>query len=422
MNKERKLVPELRFPEFTNKETWAERKLSDVLFEHKEKSTGKEEVCSVSVHKGVINQVEHLGRIFAASNTGNYKRVLPGDIIYTKSPTGNFPFGIVKQSKLSEPVIVSPLYGVFKPETTYLGLILDAYFESPERTLDYLSSIVQKGAKNTININNDTFLSKSLFLPFDKREQKKIASFLSSLGELITAHMKRLETLKEYKKGLMQNLFPPVGQKTPKIRFAEFKNFPDWIEIPFNKAFQRVIRKNVANHKNILTISAQNGLINQADFFNKNIASRDVSNYYLIKKNEFAYNKSYSKDYPMGAIKKLNRYELGVVSPLYICFKCQPGFSHVYFEHFFEAGVFNEEIDKIAQEGARNHGLLNVSVTDFFDTLFVKVPPSKAEVQKISSCISTLDKLIVAQSEKVKQLGLHKKGLMQGLFPINNNL
>ncbi len=153
MNNKKKILPELRFSEFINKETWAERKLSDVLFEHKKKSTGKEEVCSVSVHKGVINQVEYLGRTFAANNTENYKRVLPGDVIYTKSPTGNFPFGIIKQSKVSEPVIVSPLYGVFKPETTELGLILDAYFEFPERTIDYLSSIVQKGAKNTININ-----------------------------------------------------------------------------------------------------------------------------------------------------------------------------------------------------------------------------------------------------------------------------
>jgi len=147
MSKTKNILPELRFPEFSNNETWADRKLSDILFEHKEKSTGNEEVYSVSVHKGVINQIEHLGRVFAASNTENYKRVLPGDIIYTKSPTGDFPFGIIKQSKVSKPVIVSPLYGVFRPETAELGVILDAYFEYPERTVNYLSSIVQKGAK-----------------------------------------------------------------------------------------------------------------------------------------------------------------------------------------------------------------------------------------------------------------------------------
>ena len=151
-------LPTLRFPEFQNTEGWAERKFSEVLVEHGSKSKGDEEVFSVSVHKGVINQIEHLGRSFSAATTSHYKRVLPNDVIYTKSPTGDFPLGIIKQSKIKVPVIVSPLYGVFTPETPALGYILDAYFESSANTINYLSSIVQKGAKNTINITNDTFL------------------------------------------------------------------------------------------------------------------------------------------------------------------------------------------------------------------------------------------------------------------------
>lgn len=417
MSKTKKILPELRFPEFSNNETWADRKLSDVLFEHKEKSTGNEEVFSVSVHKGVVNQIEHLGRVFAASNTENYKRVLPGDIIYTKSPTGDFPFGIIKQSKVSKPVIVSPLYGVFKPETTDLGVILDAYFEYPERTINYLSSIVQKGAKNTINIHNDTFLSKSLVLPLDKKEQRKIAAFLLSINDLIAAHNEKLELLKDHKKGLMQNLFPQKGEKVPNFRFKEFKKNGGWKKFIFSQAFERIIRKNIHNHQNVLTISAQQGLISQELFFKKKIASTDITNYYLIKKGEFAYNKSYSKEYPKGAIKLLKKYDLGVVSTLYICFKCKEGFYNEYFEYFFESGIFNEQIDKIAQEGARDHGLLNVSVIDFFDRLEVIQPPTKEEQQKIVSCLSILDDLIMAQSEKLEQLKQHKKGLMQRLFP-----
>ncbi len=206
MSKEiyKSLLPNLRFPEFAKKQTWKEKRLSEVLFEHDERSSGKEEVFSVSVHKGVINQIEHLGRSFSASNTDNYKRVLPGDIIYTKSPTGDFPYGIIKQSKVAKPVIVSPLYGVFKPETTALGVILDAYFEYPSNVYNYLSSIIQKGAKNTINITNDTFLSKSFIVPTDKVEQQKIADCLSSLDELITAENQKLEALKAHKKGLMR--------------------------------------------------------------------------------------------------------------------------------------------------------------------------------------------------------------------------
>ena len=230
MSNENKLTPELRFPEFKGKPFWEEEKLYKVLFEHGQKSEGNEEVFSVSVHKGVINQIEHLGRRFAAASTDNYKRVLPGDVIYTKSPTGDFPYGIIKQSKVSKPVIVSPLYAVFTPETIWLGIILDAYFEYPERTINYLASIVQKGAKNTINIRNDVFLSKSLVLPNDKKEQNKIASCLSNLDDLIASHSDKLKGLKDHKKGLMQNLFPQEGESVPTYRFTEFEKDGEWVE------------------------------------------------------------------------------------------------------------------------------------------------------------------------------------------------
>ena len=103
---------------------WVERKMSDVLFEHKLKSTGKEEVFSVSVHKGLINQIEYLGRVFAAKNTDNYNLIKPNDIVYTKSPTGSFPLGIIKQSKINNNVIVSPLYAVFTDDTPFVRTVL----------------------------------------------------------------------------------------------------------------------------------------------------------------------------------------------------------------------------------------------------------------------------------------------------------
>lgn len=126
----------VRLPGFTGE--WRVVPLSEVLHEHGSKSTGAEEVYSVSVHKGLVNQVEHLGRSFSAANTDHYNRVLPGDIVYTKSPTGDFPLGIIKQSKIDHEVIVSPLYGVFTPQTYALGVILDALFESPLAARNYL--------------------------------------------------------------------------------------------------------------------------------------------------------------------------------------------------------------------------------------------------------------------------------------------
>ena len=196
------VVPKLRFPEFKDTGEWKSQALFDVLTEHEQKSTGVEDVFSVSVHKGLINQIEHLGRSFSASSTKHYNRVLPSDIVYTKSPTGNFPFGIIKQSKCDIPVIVSPLYGVFSPESSALGAMLDAYFSLPENAYIFLEPLIQKGAKNTININNGKFLSGTLFLPVIEKERQKITDCLTSLDNLITQVEESVATLKAHKIGL----------------------------------------------------------------------------------------------------------------------------------------------------------------------------------------------------------------------------
>jgi len=190
--------------EFPN---WEEKRLSDVLHEHKCKSTGSEKVFSVSVHKGLVNQVEHLGRSFAATDTSNYNLVKPNDIVYTKSPTGDFPYGIIKQSRVDTDVLVSPLYGVFTPESVGLGYMLHVYFESVINTHNYLHSIIQKGAKNTINITNTTFTSKSLKLPRSRDEQNKIGKFLSTIDTKIHQNGQQLEAAKTFKKGLLQQMF-----------------------------------------------------------------------------------------------------------------------------------------------------------------------------------------------------------------------
>ena len=193
-----------RLPGF--KTDWKTVALGDVLNEHALKSTGAEEVFSVSVHKGLINQVEHLGRSFAAAKTDHYNRVFPGDIVYTKSPTGDFPLGIIKQSKVDRDVIVSPLYGVFTPETRELGLILDAYFQAPTTTTGYLNPLVQKGAKNTIACTNRRFLEGKLKLPRDPEEQKAIAAVMNDAFVEIDVLSQKLEALKRQKRGLMQKL------------------------------------------------------------------------------------------------------------------------------------------------------------------------------------------------------------------------
>lgn len=198
-------------------EGWKVVKLKTVLTEHGDKSTGAEEVYSVSVHKGLVNQIEHLGRSFSAANTDNYNRVHYGDIVYTKSPTGDFPLGIVKQSFAKEDVIVSPLYGVFTPRTFNLGIVLDFYFSSPARARNYLFPIVQKGAKNTIAITNKTFLRKALHLPIDEKAQKAVAEFVYAAREEIDLLKQLADKYKIQKRGLMQKMLTGEWRVKPEI-------------------------------------------------------------------------------------------------------------------------------------------------------------------------------------------------------------
>lgn len=422
MSKNKKLIPELRFPEFEKNETWAERKLSDVLFEHKEKSTGKEEVYSVSVHKGVVNQIEHLGRVFAASNTSNYKKVLPGDIIYTKSPTGDFPFGIIKQSKVSTPVIVSPLYGVFRPETNDIGIILDAYFEYPERTINYLSSIIQKGAKNTINIHNDTFLSKSLILPVDKKEQQKIASCISSLEEMITAHSQKLDLLKDHKKGLMQNLFPQEGEKVPRYRFKEFENDGEWKKKTVKQVFSIFQGYAFASNDNVTSGTRWIKIADVGIQEMKNDTQSFLPMEFKEKYKKFLVKKG---DYVLALTRPILNMKLKIAR----------------IDEAFNDSLLNQRVGKIVTSNDSSFVYYLLQTTKMIENINkniagneppnlsfqqiedieVLLPSKMIEQQKIASCLSVLDELITSQTEQIEQLKQHKKGLMQGLFPKMND-
>jgi type I restriction enzyme, S subunit len=185
--------------------------------------------------------------------------------------------------------------------------------------------------------------------------------------------------------------------------------------VPFHKVFTRSTRKNIVGNTNILTISGSLGLINQQEFFNKRVASENLDNYYLLKKGEFAYNKSYSNGYPLGAIKRLDRYDAGVLSTLYICFKVNSNDVDCDFlMHYFESGIFNREIYGIAQEGARNHGLLNISVSDFFETLLYL--PSKNEQKRIAETLNIADTEISTLEKQLSAYKQQKRGLMQQLL------
>ena len=411
MEKRQGKIPEVRFPEF--KEPWEHKKLSELLSESKQLNTdlkyGKDEVLSVSGELGCVNQIEHLGRSYAGASVHNYGVVETGDIVYTKSPLKANPFGIIKLNKGKEG-IVSTLYAIYKPKPeNAIGEFIDHYFTLDANTNRYLRPLVKKGAKNDMKINNAYVLHDRIFVPTIS-EQKRISEYLSIVDNRINQLKKKKFLLEQYKKGVIQKIF------SQEIRFKD-KNgnvFPEWDENSLFDLANRVTRKNTINCKNVLTISAQHGLINQLDFFNNSVSAKDLTGYYLLKKGEFAYNRSYSNGYPMGATKRLSMYEDGVVSTLYICFSFKNLDNADFFEHYFESGKINRELSKCVSEGARNHGLLNVGLDDFFK---IKVLlPSIEEQRRISQFLNSINNRVKEITIQLDSFKEWKKGLLQKMF------
>ena len=187
--------------------TWQKTELKNVLQERNEKNANGYDVCSVSVTQGVVNQIEYLGRSFAAKDTLHYNVVKFGDIVYTKSPTGDFPYGIVKRSNIKCDVAVSPLYGVYKPVNNYVGIILHFYFMQSNNAINYLHPLIQKGAKNTINITNGRFLENTIPLPKKEEETKCLACVLTSIQNKIILEQDLLHSYQKQKQYLLRQMF-----------------------------------------------------------------------------------------------------------------------------------------------------------------------------------------------------------------------
>lgn len=205
----------------------------------------------------------------------------------------------------------------------------------------------------------------------------------------------------------------------PKLRFKEFND--EWNYNSLSNYVERIITKNKNNESNlVLTISAQYGLVDQVKFFNRKVSSSNISGYYLLNNGDFAYNKSYSNGYPWGAIKRLNNYNQGVVSSLYICFRPKNNIDSDYLEQYFETNKWYRQVSEISVEGARNHGLLNIAVNDFFETKHYI--PSIMEQAKIGQTLQLLDKKIELQTKKIEILKLFKSYTKSEIFKNGNHV
>lgn len=294
-----------------------------------------------------------------------------------------------------------------RPDLSIVSSKFIANLLSTKKYNNILNQQNDAGAKSGLNLS--TIKNFGFYVP-NKIEQTKIADFLTSVDEKITLLNKQYNLLSLYKKGMMQKIF------SQEVRFKDEngEEFPEWNSCQLKDVATRVTRKNKENNQTILTISGRDGLVDQMSYFNKQIASKNVIGYYLINNGEFAYNKSYSQGYPMGAIKMLTNYDRGVVSTLYICFKLNTNQSNSFYQHYFESGLQNRSIEKVAQEGARNHGLLNIGVNDFFD-IELQIPSLKEQI-KISDYLSALDDKIAAKKTELDKLKAWKQGLLQQMF------
>lgn len=249
--------------------------------------------------------------------------------------------------------------------------------------------------------------SLELLLP-PLEEQRAFVHCLDTWGQAINTMERLLANSRQQKLCLIRKLFLH-GPRDSSHATA-------WSFVNLDAVFERVTRKNVTGNTNVLTISGARGLVSQRDYFNKSVASENLAGYTLLHKGEFAYNKSYSAGYPMGAIKPLIRHDSGVVSSLYICFRLREdvGASSDFFRHYFEAGLLNQEIANIAQEGARNHGLLNVGVADFFKLrLCIPDAEEQARIAAVINMAERKEQLIEAQVAKLHE---ERRAVMQHLL------
>lgn len=262
------------------------------------------------------------------------------------------------------------------------------------------------GSAGQKRVSADSISSYKIPLP-PLSEQEKIAEILSTWDKAIEKQIQLIQKLELRKKGLMQQLL------TGKKRLPGFTG--EWEKVKLGEISKRVTRKNDTNCQNVVTISAQKGFVRQTDFFNKIVASKTTEQYYLVKRDEFCYNKSYSNGFPMGAIKRLVEFEEAVVTTLYICFVIESDIASIDFiEQYFSLGLLNNGLRKVANEGGRAHGLLNVTPYDFFDLkMFL---PSLQEQTAIANILSSCDEEIRLAQDKLAAMKEQKKGLMQVLL------
>ena len=343
--------------------------MGDVFKEYSEKNHTELPALTIIQGGGTVKREDSdRNLMYDKSNLSNYKMVRKDDfIVHLRSFEGGL-------EKASSDGIISPAYHTFHSDVADSRFYYP-YFRSHEFIKHKLVPHVY-GIRDGRSIDIDGM--KTIEIPYTStEEQQKIGDYLESIDHHITLH---------------QRITP---------YFLKINAFV-WEQRKLGDLVDRVTRKNQDLVSELpLTISAQYGLIDQNEFFDKRVASKDVSGYYLIENGEFAYNKSTSTDAPWGAIKRLDRYENGVLSTLYIVFGIKENnpIDSDFLVSYYSTNLWHKGIHEIAAEGARNHGLLNIAPADFFETKLM-IPQDIEEQKKIGKYFEELERLITLHQRK----------------------
>ena len=397
--------PKLRFPGFD--EPWEHKELLHYLVENTDRNKqlkfGKENVLSVSGEYGIVNQIAFQGRSFAGESVADYHVVETDDIVYTKSPLKANPYGIIKVNN-GVPGIVSTLYAVYHPLKTVVPRFVDFYFSNDLRLNKFLKPLVNIGAKHDMKVNNTFVLTGMVVFP-PLREQQKIVDFLTILDRRIDVQRKKVEALKKYKRGVMQRIF----------RQLPSQNGAEWACVRLGDIFKKVSRRNADGViKNVITNSAEYGLIPQRDFFDKDIAvDGNTANYYVIENGDFVYNPRKSNSAPCGPFNRYTLSEQGIISPLYTCLVLQADISPSYLAWYFKSDAWYRYIYDNGSQGVRHD---RVSMTD---DLLMGIPvmyPSHEKQLLYADILDVVEARLQATQKTLDLLSKTRNGYMKQLF------
>lgn len=432
MSKKKKLIPELRFPEFKNEGKWEEKELGKLVKKISERNKAGliKNVFTNSAIDGIVDQRDYFDKDIAdKNNLENYYIVKEGDYVYNPRISNIAPVGPISKNKSNKKGAMSPLYTVFRFNIKNNDFF-EYYFKSAH-WYDAIRRVANTGARfDRMSISDSAFMEIPVLFPYPK-EQQKIASCLSSLDDLIEAHVQKLDLLKDHKKGLMQNLFPQEGEKVPKYRFSEFKKDGNWIKETVGNVYDFKVTNSLAreylNYENGSVKNIHYGDIHtkfntlfditkeDVPFINPDVSIEKIrkESYCIVGDMIFADASEDMNDIGK-SIEIVNLNKENLISGLHTLLARQKekklaiGFGG----YLFKSDWIRKQIQRESQ-GAK---VLGISATRI-SNVQILYPKNHNEQQKISYCLSSLDELIKAQAEKIDQLKQHKKGLMQGLFP-----